>query len=107
MIDINKKYRTRGGHPARLYAVDAGGCLPIHGAVQGGKLWIAASWNSDGRISDIQLNPSDLIEVRTAEDVAREAFNEWRFDPPSRALPPEGTICQALREAGYLREESE
>ena len=64
-IDINKKYRTRDGRDARIYALDGGGSRPVHGAckhpVTG--MWVLSRWNEQGRISSSGFL-GDLIEVK-------------------------------------------
>lgn len=68
MIDINKKYRTRSGCEVRIYATDAGGDYPIHGAVKykGNNYWSPRKWKDSG--SECQADSSDLIEVSPYED---------------------------------------
>ena len=65
MIDIKKIYTTRSGLPVRIYAVDAMGNSPIHGAVQEeGKAWDVLSWMSSGAYAAGDPNQFDLIEVK-------------------------------------------
>jgi len=63
MIDINKKYRTRDGNVVRIYATDAGGQWPIHGAVKDDRylVWIAKSWSEKGEYLN---RDCDLVEVK-------------------------------------------
>jgi hypothetical protein len=63
MIDINKKHRTRDGHEVRIYAVNVGHSLPIHGAVLDGKEWRIWAWWGTGRSQDKDTR-FDLIEMR-------------------------------------------
>jgi hypothetical protein len=60
-IDINKKYRTRDGRDVRIYAVDAGGRAPIHGAVFDGENWSIRTWKPGGMHCERQC---DLVEVK-------------------------------------------
>lgn len=67
MIDKNKTYRTRDGREVRIYAVDGGGRLPVHGAAsRDGKTWVQESWSIGGEWApdDLAATPMDLIEVR-------------------------------------------
>lgn len=68
-ISMDKKYTTRDGVPVRIYAVDAGGNYPVHGAVCDGKLWNVSRWTQDGQWTDDGFNsPIDLIEVWEPQD---------------------------------------
>ena len=65
MIDINKKYRTRGCREVRIYATDGTDNQSIHGAVKDKNGWTIAAWYSDGVHARSNRNdPRDLIEVR-------------------------------------------
>ena len=84
MIDINKKYQTRGGQKVRIYCTDGGGDYPVHGATLSRGKWYAVQWtgNGNGRCADDAL---DLIEVpETIEiDVWLNVFDDglvtqWR-----------------------------
>jgi hypothetical protein len=49
MIDIDKKYRTRDGREARIYALDGGDLVEaktVHGAVLNGENWVFSIWNA-------------------------------------------------------------
>jgi len=65
MIDINKKYRTRDGREVRIYALDGGGALPVHGACRDDEtgVWVLSRWKENGSIS-LSDFPSDLVEVK-------------------------------------------
>ena len=63
MIDINKKYRTRGGREVRIYAVDGDEPRPVHGAVKSQTGWIVSHWPKDGIQSSYE-GSNDLIEVK-------------------------------------------
>lgn len=65
-IEMGKTYKTRGGKPVRIYAVDAGSNYPVHGAceIRAG-VWIPEMWNENGRYSGNHTKDSrDLIEVK-------------------------------------------
>ena len=64
MIDMNKQYRTRDGREVRIYAVDGGGNLPVHGAVRYCDAWVLAHWTEIGRSHPVVQNEDDLIEVK-------------------------------------------
>jgi hypothetical protein len=63
MIDINKKYRTRGGCEVRIYAVDGDEPRPVHGAVKSQTGWVVSHWPKDG-IQSVYEGSNDLIEVK-------------------------------------------
>ena len=58
MIDLTKQYRTRDGREVRIYATDASGSYPVHGAVKDGDIWVEYSW-----FGLHKPHESDLIEV--------------------------------------------
>ena len=67
MIDINKKYRTRDGRKARIYATDGEQGKLVHGAVKHKEHgWQSMLWFADGHYDHggIIQHPYDLIEVR-------------------------------------------
>jgi hypothetical protein len=65
MIDINKKYRTRDGREARIYATDGYGGAAIHGAIKTrGGHWQQGSWWSNGQLLTSSQSDTDLIEVK-------------------------------------------
>ena len=76
MIDINKKYRTRGGREVRIYSVDANNLDTVHGAHlrKDGQWmvaswgmdgqWMVASWGMDGARCGYEETSMDLVEVK-------------------------------------------
>lgn len=64
-ISIDKKYKTRSGFPVRIYAVDCGGALSVHGAYfYNNDEWFPISYTKNGRLVDNSIEHSlDLIEV--------------------------------------------
>jgi len=64
-IDPTKTYRTKNGHPVRIYTADAGGFQPVHGAIQDSSgIWLAKTWTADGRNGVTTENGLDLIEQK-------------------------------------------
>ena len=56
--------KTRGGHLVRIYATDAGGIQPIHGAIYNAerKEWEIKTWEKDGSFYDSKtISIYDLI----------------------------------------------
>ena len=49
MFEPGQEYRTRGGHRVRIYANDAGGEFPVHGAVYIDGEWRSTTWTANGR----------------------------------------------------------
>lgn len=66
MVDPKKQYRTRDGREVRIYAVDAGGDKPVHGAIANKGKWDFHCWSSlgDWASQECAATPLDLIEVR-------------------------------------------
>jgi hypothetical protein len=77
-IEIGRTYRTRDGCEVRIYALDAGGQTPVHGAIKRNGLWIVSSWSKEGRWS-ISHPENNLIEVKPR--IQREVWvNVYRHD---------------------------
>jgi len=76
MIDPNKKYRTRDGFEARIYAVDAGGTYSVHGAIKRNGVWVATAWSKEGCWSN-WFSINDLVEVtpRIQREVWLNVYN--------------------------------
>ena len=69
MISKDKTYTTLRGMPVRIYATDAGGLFPVHGAIFNDGIWNGMKWTEEGKTH--VFNPSfmvntvdDLIEVK-------------------------------------------
>lgn len=60
-IEAGKFYRTRSDNKARVYAVDAGGGSPIHGAILIKDAWYAKVFQRDGNYHYQDESPFDLI----------------------------------------------
>jgi hypothetical protein len=67
MIDINKKYRTKAGLEVRIYATDAGGKYPFHGAILEDEVWLISAWTGAGRSATRGVN--DLVEVKEKRSI--------------------------------------
>jgi hypothetical protein len=63
MIDIKKKYRTRDGREARIYADDGSESFPTHGAINNSEGWSSMNWTSRGSVHNKGYSPTDLVEV--------------------------------------------
>lgn len=65
IISKDKTYQTRSGLPVRIYATDAAGSYPIHGAVMGGGIWQLSAWRAGG-LHDCGdgYRERDLVEVK-------------------------------------------
>lgn len=66
-IELNKFYRTRNGHKARIYTTDGYGDYPIHGAVLMDNGWRLAMWSSGGNsyANGARQDTFDLISAWT------------------------------------------
>lgn len=80
MIDKNKQYKTRDGREVRIYAVEAVGEWPVHGAILDKSGWRPLCWLISGSAcSDYLETDSDLIEVKPR--IKREVWvNVYRLD---------------------------
>jgi hypothetical protein len=63
MIELGKQYRTEDGCEVRIYALDAGGQTPVHGAIKRNGSWIVTSWLKEGQWS-MSNSINDLVEVK-------------------------------------------
>lgn len=66
MISKDKTYRTRVGQKVRIYATDANGLFPVHGAIFNDGMWNGMKWTDDGRCyfsSNFMSTKDDLVEV--------------------------------------------
>lgn len=94
MIDRNKTYRTRDGREVRIYATDAGGSYPVHGAYQTNDgMWKTCSWTSNGVYANqLMRSGFDLIEhkprIKRAYwiNVYPEEFRGRDYAHPSKQL---------------------
>jgi hypothetical protein len=94
MIDISKTYRTRDGREVRIYAINNGDSLPVHGAFFDGEEWSIWSWWGTGRCGHNISDDLDLIEVkprikrtvwlniyeREVQHETKEAADKWCTD---------------------------
>ena len=81
MIDPKKTYRTRDGREVRIYAVNAGGDKPVHGAIANKGKWDFHCWSSlgDWASQECAATPLDLIEVKPR--IQREVWLNVYRDP--------------------------
>lgn len=98
-ITLEQDYQTRAGSPVRLYADDAGGIYPVHGAyyhtLNG---WVISAWDKQGRAvagglteCDHDLVPApqrELIEVPLGEvrDMLPPSWSLRLFDDGSGSI---------------------
>jgi len=79
-VDINKEYRTRGGHKVTLYTTEAGGVHPVHGRIEldSGES-LLTSWREDGTGGSEGACCNDLVEVkqRIQRQVWLNVYDEW------------------------------
>lgn len=80
------KDKTRGGHEVRIYATDAGGDYPIHGAVFVNGSWCVNSWTAQGEnLASAPADKYDLLPLRepseAAVEAAKGALAPWRVGP--------------------------
>ncbi|UCV26767.1 hypothetical protein [Ferribacterium limneticum] len=87
-IDINKKYRTRDGHPVRILCCDKlGDCFPVVALISYPKGHEETNlYTLNGRYNSVGTDQRDLIEVSPYEDfvidepvmVRHSASDPWR-----------------------------
>ena len=78
MIELGKKYQTRDGCEVRIYAVDAGGQTPVHGAIKRNDVWVVTAWTKEGCWST-GYSINNLVEVKPR--IQREVLvNVFRHD---------------------------
>lgn len=68
-VELGKQYRTKDGKEVRIYAVDAGEYLTVHGAIkhENPPRWLSYMWSIQGRASDwaaAQDYSLNLVEVK-------------------------------------------
>lgn len=74
MIEISKEYTTHGNHEVRIYANDAGGNYPIHGAIKINNEWAMTAWTKEGYCSMCnEKSMFDLVE-KPKEHTIKVAF---------------------------------
>jgi hypothetical protein len=71
MIDKDKQYKTRDGREVRIYATDAGGLYPVHGAIKRDDGWSMDSWTSQGTQLGQCESFRHLIEVKPRIKIER------------------------------------
>jgi hypothetical protein len=77
MVDPNKQYRTRNGLEVRIYAVDAGGRLPVHAATKREEGWVQDEWTQAGSYNgekDGHAIPHDLDLIEVKPRIKREVW---------------------------------
>jgi hypothetical protein len=64
LVAMTKEYRTRDGKEVRLYAVNASGPFPVHGAIRATDgYWFVYGWTADGKGRiDSRNHEWDLVE---------------------------------------------
>ena len=84
-VTLDKKYRTRSGWAAKIYAIDIAqrnSLITVHGAVKQPSSgdWLIHSWTSDGFSQVLGgPNPMDLFEVpyKVRRVLEYEGPKEW------------------------------
>ena len=96
MIDINKKYRTRDGREARVYAIDGNGPYPVHGAIKWEKGWKTENWTADGKYSTTVIDRHlDLVEVkpRIKETIYINIYDGYKSISSTEKIAEERADC--------------
>lgn len=74
-VRIDGKYRTVSGKDVRIYAVDAGGKYPVHGAVRSSGEWGKESWTGFGINVEGESCTYDLVEM--PDPPAFDTTKQW------------------------------
>jgi hypothetical protein len=66
-ISMDKRYMTLDERPVRIYAIDGGGSMPVHGAYQASMNgWLITDWSAVGKFTMRGgMHPLDLVEIDT------------------------------------------
>ena len=101
MIDPKKKYKTRDGRDVRIYAVDAGGDYPVHGAILSDFDGLQMeTWTRAGLAEACCECSEDLIEVKEyPEFIWLERFGHCVvYDPLGNAVSDKAVKYQRVDE---------
>ena len=105
MINLNKKYKTKGGNAVEIYKVNAGGNCPVIGAILNLKTncWDCFRWDINGNSVFDTGSSFDLVEVpnfETVEYVSGYANTVNYFG--MRVAVPDGILWLATDQDGTL-----
>ena len=70
-IEAGKMYRTRCGCLVRIYATDARGTYPVHGAYFHNRRWQEAAWKTNGSFADCGEYSLDIVSAEPARKGAK------------------------------------
>lgn len=105
MIEMGKQYRTRVGYDVRIYAIDAGGALSVHGAIKGSTKWFTAEWTAEGHAPNREDEKHDLIEQKP-----KITRTYWlvHFGRPTISTQRTGSVLASYEDAkSYAADRSE
>ena len=86
------KVQTRDGREVRIYATDAGGDYPVHGAIRCELRWKASTWTpKGGHLADRDPRGADLVLIPQAH-----YFNVYTGVKVGKFL---GSMCNSVDEA--------
>jgi hypothetical protein len=93
MISKDKTYTTLRGMPVRIYATDAGGLFPVHGAIFNDGIWNGMKWTEEGKThvttaSCMVNSVDDLAECkpRIKRTVWLHVYRDATFSSDTRIL---------------------
>ena len=105
MINLNKKYKTKGGNAVEIYKVNAGGNCPVIGAILNLKTncWDCFRWDINGNSVFDTGSSFDLVEVPNFEtlEYVRGYANTVNYFG-MRVAVPSGILWLATDEDGTL-----
>ena len=105
MINLNKKYKTKGGNAVEIYKVNAGGNCPVIGAILNLKTncWDCFRWDINGNSVFDTGSSFNLVEVPNFETVeyVRGYANTVNYFG-MRVAVPSGILWLATDEDGTL-----
>lgn len=76
-IEVGKTYKTRGGLPVRIYAVDGYGIYPIHGAILRDYGWEICKWTSDGKSIAYGESVIDIVLEAPPFEFDKSVLPKW------------------------------
>ena len=112
------EYVTRDGRKAGVYANDAGGTYPVHGAIWEANRWRSDSWTADGLFDAVTRNDgADLLPPRPAtrkvrvqlvvRDDARGLALYYRMEPHPHSAPFDSLTLRDMPDGKHAEVEVE
>ena len=85
-ISKENQHQTKSGYEVRIYATDAGGKYPVHGAYKEDGDWVMHYWTKDGFNVFGLTGSMDLVEVKPKPSPKAERTVFMNVYPKSQDL---------------------